>query len=585
MADVQPVGPGDVARALKAAPASASPKLTAGQRLYRDLFIFDPVTGLPNPDVQKLLDKRGVPAVLPPPPVPIAPQLGVTFQPNAIGRDKDGRAFVINPTKTLPQRVRKIRVDLEAVKDLEITAPTAKRGTLIPRELTPLSLQPITEPKTRDIKLPALEDWLQIIPEHLREPAERQRRAMERAIAIRDTAVPPWKRVMGQIHAYLDNIEDALITGLVIARPFARFFPKLLGPLSYLAGTAELLNIASAAASFPSTKSLRVLLIKKALGRNPFLKSTAIKRASHLRGFRIGDAAALRASGLPNLARITRLYPSVGELLEVGQTAHDIFGVGILLGPLYGTLDELAFSVLKQDRIRLRLAPQGPLVSEGLKNLQRALPLLQPGAPITDKDYLLTLGSVRVNTNLLLNDLQGDALGKVLAPEKKKKRRPPGGTSQETLDVWESFGDPIVEDDFVWPGVFEAEPDPEDLGRSMAEGAIEESRRRIMDSDDPTFRDLATDLIADIADDTLRVWEGPDVETRDDLDTVPGVIITLAESGMVIDPDCDQGAIARTLEKAAQAEAFMVRSALPAEAIADIARREGCRLLPIAHES
>jgi len=138
------------------------------------------------------------------------------------------------------------------------------------------------------------------------------------------SATPTWLKTIGAVSTVLDNVEDALVTVVVLGRIAAKIAPRLLGRmvpgLGWVLLGSDILNAANIISwvTFAAKGAKRKV---EGLGeKNPFHAKAAANRALKLK----------------------RVIPSFGEYLEVLQTTDQLFGVGLCLGGLMGMVTDLA---------------------------------------------------------------------------------------------------------------------------------------------------------------------------------------------------------------------------------------------------
>ncbi len=200
------------------------------------------------------------------------------------------------------------------------------------------------------LQTPKISDIIHVIPRGLQDPDELKRQARERAIAIRQSAIPEWRQQWTKVHTMLDNIEDALVTAIVAGRLLMVPFPRLRPVVQALVAGDTLLNTAVNMMRLPYPGSVKKLRLLKTAARNP--KNwimDPIRKVRPLRGF-----------------------PTVGETLEILQTTDWLFGVGLQLGPIFGALEENLFRGgrwVVNNLIPTVVTDTARVVWDGLKNL------------------------------------------------------------------------------------------------------------------------------------------------------------------------------------------------------------------------
>ncbi len=136
------------------------------------------------------------------------------------------------------------------------------------------------------------------------------------------SATPAWYKNYGAVATVLDNVEDALITVVVMGRLAVRIAPRLLSKwvsgFGWLLMGSDILNavnlISWAGALTRGCKGLHAGWQEK----NPFHAKAAARRT----------------------LKLQRSFLSFGEFLEVAQTTDQLFGVGLCLGGLMGLVTD-----------------------------------------------------------------------------------------------------------------------------------------------------------------------------------------------------------------------------------------------------
>ena len=145
------------------------------------------------------------------------------------------------------------------------------------------------------------------------------------------SATPAWMKNYGAIATVLDNVEDGLVTIGVFGRIATKLSPRLLARavpvLRWVLLGADILNAVNIMSyvTFSAKKSKRD--IESLAEKNPFHWKAKAGRVDKLR----------------------RFFPTFGEFLEIGQTADQLFGVGLCLGGLMGIATDLASKAIMKD--------------------------------------------------------------------------------------------------------------------------------------------------------------------------------------------------------------------------------------------
>lgn len=127
-----------------------------------------------------------------------------------------------------------------------------------------------------------------------------------------------------------DNAEDALVTFVVLGRLARWAAPRALSRLTPVLGWAQtgsdLLNLINIAAQVTKKAYSNKRLLEKKVDNNPFHKK-----------FYAQDAK-----------RLSKTWPGFGEVLEIAQTTDQIFGVGLCLGGLMSTVQDVLIKGVEQ---------------------------------------------------------------------------------------------------------------------------------------------------------------------------------------------------------------------------------------------
>ena len=119
----------------------------------------------------------------------------------------------------------------------------------------------------------------------------------------------------GSIISSIDDAQDAMSVAACLGAVVAKTLPKvlgkaILGPVGWIAGAAELLDLATTYIT-PERRLIQEKRVRDQLtDENPWSKKARLKRARNLSKAHIG----------------------YGKLLEAGQVTKDVFGYGISLG-------------------------------------------------------------------------------------------------------------------------------------------------------------------------------------------------------------------------------------------------------------
>lgn len=192
------------------------------------------------------------------------------------------------------------------------------------------------------VKLPAWDDVIHIRPRPEVTPAQRAQLAGERragivptldpaivaeldrrariAENIRESAVPEWRRQVIKVLTAADNVEDILSTAEWISRPLQAVIPGGRAVGRAARGTSSALDRIQTVLRGPSI-----------VGRRQKSKAEQQRRAN----------ARTRKGKVRGVQRAQQwVKDNFGKLLEAGQAADTITGIGISLGGIFGALEE-----------------------------------------------------------------------------------------------------------------------------------------------------------------------------------------------------------------------------------------------------
>lgn len=153
------------------------------------------------------------------------------------------------------------------------------------------------------------------------------RRLMEKKkesfLRMMSSPTPTWINNIGTTMTFLDDINDAAGTLAVVARTMAHVLPKvaaryLMGPAGWALTAADVVGLAMTIARAPINAIASKRRLNDSLLESPFSKEAKVKRA----------------------ARLRRIKPTKGEIIEALQVTNNVFGVGLSLGPILGAFIE-----------------------------------------------------------------------------------------------------------------------------------------------------------------------------------------------------------------------------------------------------
>jgi len=169
--------------------------------------------------------------------------------------------------------------------------------------------------------LPDWDDIIILTPESEMSPEEQRARRFERYQRMQDSSIPEVARNTTTLMTYMDNIEDLISSMVVLGRPILKTVPRALPYFTAALTAAEILEMYKYLSPIGyigrSGKRGEISFLEY----NPFESRGVLSRQS----------------------KLSRTIPTFGEILELGQAAETVFGVGISLGPIMGEISELMF--------------------------------------------------------------------------------------------------------------------------------------------------------------------------------------------------------------------------------------------------
>lgn len=129
-------------------------------------------------------------------------------------------------------------------------------------------------------------------------------------------------RNASQVLTAMDNANDALFTFAVLGQIATKLAPRALGRVApifgWAQGAADVLNLFNVAAMVSKSSYSTKRFMEKELDKNPFHKKFWAERTE----------------------RFGKRWPGIGELLQIPQVTQNMFGVGLCLGGIMGTMND-----------------------------------------------------------------------------------------------------------------------------------------------------------------------------------------------------------------------------------------------------
>lgn len=199
---------------------------------------------------------------------------------------------------------------------------------------------------------------------------------------------PTWMQNIGSAMTFLDDVNDTLGTLSMVLRIAAHMLPKalgkiLMGPAGWALTAAEIANVGMTLSRLPIRAVAVKTKLHKGLGLNPFSKKAKVSRAAKLR----------------------RIRPGKGEIIEALQTTDNICGVGLCLGPIVGLVQDVIFGTYrvltgKSVTVSTPYWPMAPHEQLGLNVFKAVQQLWTGGQELTDDDHTRALLAANMATQI-----------------------------------------------------------------------------------------------------------------------------------------------------------------------------------------
>lgn len=170
-----------------------------------------------------------------------------------------------------------------------------------------------------------------IAPERREKIREMKAKRRDRYLGMLASPTPNIMRNAGSIMCALDDAQDALTTLSVIGRIAINIAPRILGkaflgPVGWILTAADIINLGMTIGRMITMPMVGKRLYEQTTEWNPFSRKSRVKR-----GIKLQTA-----------------MPSAANLIEVAQTADNIFGVGLCLGPIVGLIQDAVWGTVRK---------------------------------------------------------------------------------------------------------------------------------------------------------------------------------------------------------------------------------------------
>jgi len=231
--------------------------------------------------------------------------------------------------------------------------------------------------------------------ERVAELRKDKQKKRDRYKAMLSSPTPSILKNAGAILTSLDDCQDALTTLSVVGKLAIHFAPRiigkaLLGPIGWIMTAADCINLVMTLGRLFTAPMMGKRAGDLATGDNPFSKKASVKRA----------------------ARLSKPFPTKGNLIEVAQTTDQIFGVGLCLGPIVGFVEDVVTGGIRSalgQPVSVNYAPPhtSPALYPASRVPKAALLVLASGYQPDDE----TLNQVMVANYLAQQELASNSEG------------------------------------------------------------------------------------------------------------------------------------------------------------------------------
>lgn len=232
-------------------------------------------------------------------------------------------------------------------------------------------------------------DMTELSPIRFEEIRKHMAKKRESFLRMMGSPTPTWIQNIGTSMTFLDNVNDAAGTLSVVCRTAAHLLPKTLakafmGPAGWALLAADIANLGMTVMHAPITAIFGKGELSKASTTNPFCKEAKVTRA----------------------ARLKRLKPSKGEIIEALQTTEQVFGIGLSLGPIVGAMIEAftgPYRVLTGKKVQVKwpIPDFGLLGKYAINGLLGSEVLNTGGQELSDEDHTKTYLVANMATQVL----------------------------------------------------------------------------------------------------------------------------------------------------------------------------------------
>ena len=309
------------------------------------------------------------------------------------------------------------------------------------------------------VVIPDFDDVVHYKPDAWMTEKERITRKARNLQKIIASPVPAWANAYASAMTWLDNIQDAMTTGLMLSIGLRKVLPKVFARLVPYLGWGLLAH--------------DLLSALVALGRSPFTPMKGKRKLCAL----IEKNPRKKKRKYGRAERLWRMKPSWGAASEVLQTTDWLFGVGLSLGAIYGYLTDFAFSGYRMvTGEKVRIVKDPPLHElydvTGFKSIQAAAMIQSAGQVFDEETHFWTHITHVGNTILTAPIIHDDPPEDYYEDPMQVVIPAPEPTNPETRKVIEDAGLKIA-DGVRWPANEDKEISLDELSDWQAVHALD----------------------------------------------------------------------------------------------------------------
>ena len=227
------------------------------------------------------------------------------------------------------------------------------------------------------VQLPGWDDIIHIVPRSALSQRERNEARGRTLTSLNNSPTPEVVNAVASVGQKIDNVQDGLVTLSVLGRLATKITGRVIPGVGQITLAADALNAFNV--FYPNTLAAKALdasrsLIHPTRKRERFSMSKETKRQLGLLGI---AGTGVYSQRLSKTAMGLGVRFGFGELLQILQTTDQLFGVGLSLGPIFGTIQDSFFGALRGARFDV----SGPINTAFDWANKAVLPIVQSFLP------------------------------------------------------------------------------------------------------------------------------------------------------------------------------------------------------------